>query len=89
MVEYETRSAKRTQGEVPKSGVTSDRNLSIPPLGGLRTPCLVLDQVVMNCVRPTTASLFGDVPDLDCAKAAEIAKRQRKSGKSLRPSTRC
>ncbi len=36
----------------------------------------------MNCVRPTLDSLFGDVPDLDSRKAAEIA-RTGKSGKAL------
>ncbi len=42
----------------------------------------------MNCVRPTTDSLFGDVPDLDSTKAAEIAKHREK-WKILRRSKRC
>ncbi len=42
----------------------------------------------MNCVRPTPDSLFGDVPDLDSRKAAEIAK-DREKWKSIRPSKRC
>ncbi len=41
-------------------------------------PRLVIRKVVMNCVRQTPTSLFGDVPDLDCAKAAEIAKDRKK-----------
>ncbi len=35
----------------------------------------------MNCVRPTSDSLFGDVPDLDSRKAAEIAKDWEKGEK--------
>ncbi len=43
----------------------------------------VIRKVLMNCVRPTPAdSLFGDVPDLDSRKAAEIAK-DREKWKSL------
>ncbi len=45
-------------------------------------------QVLMNCDRPTPDSPFGDVPDLDNRKAAEIAK-DREKWKSLRPSKRC
>ncbi len=48
----------------------------------------VIRRVLMNCVRTTPDSLFGDVPDLDSRKAAEIAKDIGKS-KSLRPSKRC
>ncbi len=36
----------------------------------------------------TPDSLFGDVPDLDSRRAAEIAK-DREKRKSLRPSKRC
>ncbi len=35
-------------------------------------------RVLMNCVKPTPDSLFGDVPDLDSGKAAEIAKDREK-----------
>ncbi len=42
----------------------------------------------MNYVRATPDSLFGDVPDLDSGKAAEIVKDGEK-WKSLRPSKRC
>ncbi len=35
-------------------------------------------RVLMNCVRPTPDSLFGDVPDLDGRNAAEIAKEREK-----------
>ncbi len=42
----------------------------------------------MKCVRPNPDSLFGDVPDLDRRKAAEIAK-ERENWKILRPSMRC
>ncbi len=38
----------------------------------------VIRRVLMNCVRPTPDSLFGDVPDLDSGKAAEIAKDREK-----------
>ncbi len=48
----------------------------------------VIRRVLMNCVKPTTDSLFGDVPDLDSGKAAEIAK-DREEWKSLRPSKCC
>ncbi len=40
----------------------------------------------MNCVRPTLESLFGDVPDVDSRKAAEIAK-DREKRKSFSPSS--
>ncbi len=39
----------------------------------------------MNCVRPTPDSLFGDAPDLDSRKAAEIAKGKGKGEKALGP----
>lgn len=32
----------------------------------------------MNCVRPTTDSLFGNVQDLDSRKIDEIAKEREK-----------
>ncbi len=48
----------------------------------------VIRRVLMNCVRPTPDSLFGDVPDRDSRKAAEIAK-DREKWKSLRPSKHC
>ncbi len=48
----------------------------------------VIRRVLMNCVRPTTDSIFGDVPDLDSRTEAEIAK-DREILKSLRPSKRC
>ncbi len=42
----------------------------------------------MNYVRATPDSLFGDVPDVDNRKAAEIAKG-REEWKNLKPSKRC
>ncbi len=48
----------------------------------------VIRRVLMNCDKPTPGSLFGDVPDLDSGKAAEIAKDWEK-WKSLWPSKRC
>ncbi len=42
----------------------------------------------MNCVRPTLDSLFGDVPDLDSRKAADMAKNKEK-WKSIRLSKLC
>ncbi len=41
----------------------------------------------MNRVKPTPGSLFGDVPDLDSGKEAEIAN-DREKWKSLRPPKR-
>ncbi len=43
----------------------------------------VIRRVLMNCVRPTPDSLFGDIPDLDSRKAAEIAKDRDKAFKAL------
>ncbi len=45
-------------------------------------------RVLMNCVRPTPDSLFGDVPDRDSRNADEIAD-DREKWKSLWPSKRC
>ncbi len=36
------------------------------------------DSAIMNCVEPSPDSLFGDIPDLDSGKAAEIAKDRGK-----------
>ncbi len=47
----------------------------------------VIRQVLMNCVKPTPDSIFGD-PDLDSRKAAELAA-DREKWKILRPSKRC
>ncbi len=54
----------------------------------LRLEDRVIRRVLMNSVRPTPNSLFGDFPDLDSRKAAEIAK-DREKWKILRPSKRC
>ncbi len=48
----------------------------------------VIRRVLMNCVRPSPDSLFGDAPELDSRKEAEISK-DRENWKSLRPSKRC
>ncbi len=48
----------------------------------------VIRQVLMSCVKPTPDSIFGDVPDLDSRKAAELAVGREK-WKSLRSSKRC
>ncbi len=48
----------------------------------------VIRQVLINCVKPTPDSLFGDVPELDSRNAAELAV-DRDKWKSLRASKRC
>ncbi len=40
-------------------------------------------KVLLNCVQPTKASLYGDIPDLDIEKAIETALDREK------PSQRC
>ncbi len=48
----------------------------------------VVQQVLLNCVKATPDSLFGDVADLYPNKAIEIAY-DREKWKNLRPSRRC
>ncbi len=48
----------------------------------------VVRQVLLNCVKPTPGSLFGDVADLYPNRAIEIAY-DREKWKNLRPSRRC
>ncbi len=48
----------------------------------------VIRRVLMNCVRVTPDSLFGDVPDLNNREAAEITRGQGKVEKP-QASKRC
>ncbi len=48
----------------------------------------IIQQVLLVCARPTPDSLFGDVPEPDPRKAAEIPN-DRETWKRLRPSQRC
>ncbi len=49
----------------------------------------IIQEVLMNCVRPTPDSLFGDTPDRDNRKASEITTDREKWKKSRAFQSKC